>query len=134
MVEAPSPTVTAMPERGLCLFGLFGRAPRMLSCGQLPFGHHTSHGLARLKRAVLAFEPNAPERVTHVAVRLGEPQRDAARAQRPMQLGKQLGTGEIDRRHGAEKEHHEAYVVGPRGEEIQQTLAYMVHVEVDEGR
>ena len=76
-----------------------------------------------LDRTVLLFEPASTQRITYLAVRVGHPEVDTLRAERPVQIGEQLGTGEIHVGNRAEKKDDQAHSIGPRPQDLEQSFA-----------
>ena len=83
---------------------------------------------------VLALEPDPTEGAAHFTVDVGHPERHAAREERPVQLCEQFGACEIDPRHDAKIKDDEPDSIPPSGEELEQPLAHVFDVEVQQGR
>ena len=65
-------------------------------------------------------------------MRLGEPELHAARAKCLVQVGEELGAGKIDSRNRAEEKDDQPYGIRARAQELEQTLADELHIEVQE--
>ena len=98
----------------------------------LPGRHDDLDGLARRERPVFPFEPDAVKRVTDFAVRIGDAECDGPGTKAAMEIGEQLGAGQIDFWHSAEREHDEFDRFGSRLQNLQDPLADELHVEIEQ--
>src|SRR5262245_38515483 len=95
-----------------------------------PGGDDRVDCLTGFQRPVQALEPAAPQRIAHLAVRLGESEPDSARLESRVQIRQQRRPGEVDPRHLAEKQDDQVHSVFTRVEKLKDTLADVLRVEV----
>src|SRR4029079_653301 len=74
------------------------------------------------------------QRVAHPAIRLGQPELDAACAERALQLPQELGPGEVEARGSSHVEHKKMNGVGPGLEQSRDAIAYVLDIEIEQRR
>ncbi len=65
-------------------------------------------------------------------MRLGEPELHAAPAKCRVQLGEELGAGQVDSRHRAEEQDDQPHRILARAQELEHALANELRVEVEQ--
>ena len=100
----------------------------------LPCRYDQINGLSCFERPVILFESDPAQPVAHLTVRIGEPEVEAAGAERAVQIREKLGACKIDLRHRTEEKDDEADGIGARGQQLEQPLAHIFDIEVKERR
>jgi len=87
-----------------------------------------------VQRAVIVFEGDSAQGVSHFAARLRQPEIDATGVEGLAQIREELSPCQIEARHRPEEEHDEPDGIRTRAQALEHALADVVHVEVHHGR